>query len=95
MRLELPDESIPFENIVYIKANRMYSDIVLVTGRTVVNARPLSWYALDFLRPHKSVLVNPIHVAAFTGSHLRLTDGSLVKVAVRRLEEISKLFKAP
>jgi len=94
MRIELPEETININDIVYIKADRMYSDIVLVTGRVVINARPLSWYCMDFLRPHKSVLVNPVHVSGFTGSHLRLTDGSLVKVAVRRLEEIRKLFKA-
>ena len=92
MRLTLPEETINESDIVLIKANRMYSEIILTTGRKVLVSKPLSWYDLDFLRPHKSVLVNPKHVFMFTGTHIKTKGDYVIRVSNRKLNEMREYF---
>ena len=89
---------IPFENIIYIKAESNYSHINTVDGKSFLVAQTLKSVENNlneiFFRVHKSFVVNLLLVDLFKSksSTLLLMDGSEIHVARARKSALSKLF---
>lgn len=84
------------DQILYCSANAMYSTLHFVNGSSLTMAKPLKNLEVIFppgffLRPHKSFLVNVMHIRSFNKSEvaLYLTDGTKIPVSARKSTRIS------
>jgi two-component system LytT family response regulator len=86
------------ENIIRLEADGNYTKIIMKNKKPILNARTLREFdeALeghDFMRVHKSHLVNKFHVEAFMhNEYLQMSDESQVPIARRRKKEIRMLM---
>lgn len=83
------------DQILYCAANAMYSTLHFVNGSTLTLAKPLK--VLEdifpqgfFLRPHKSFLVNVMHIRGFNKNEvsLVLSDSTKIPVSARKAARI-------
>lgn len=97
-RLEVPTRHglrfIDYQHIEYIEADGNYSTLFLGEQKAIVVSRQLGSFEAtlpekEFLRIHKSYIINLNHLAAFE----RL-DGGLVEMESGRRLEVSKKYKA-
>jgi len=92
---------VKYGDIIKCEADRSYCIFYLTTGANVLVSRPMKDFentllAKGFLKIHKSVIVNVSHVNQYIkgkGGLVRMSDGSVVSVSVRKKEELMKVIK--
>ncbi len=86
--------------IIRIEAAKAYSYFYLTGGKVVLSSRNLNYHikVLDtryFLRPHRSHIVNVLHVAKLLSTiprKLQMDDGSVIEYSRKKADEVeSKL----
>lgn len=88
------DRHLPVADIIRCEADRNYTLFHLRRGERVMSSRTLNSYEEflaenDFLRVHRSHIVNKAHVAGVDAmDELRLDDGSRVEISRRRKAEV-------
>jgi len=99
MRLCLPTQKgftiVKLEEIVYCEAQRSYTIFRLVNNKTIIISKPLFDYDrlltdADFLRIHKSFLVNLRHVKEYIrgeGGTVVMSNGMEIEVSRRKKEQ--------
>jgi DNA-binding LytR/AlgR family response regulator len=100
--INLPGQRQPVlvHSIVWLKGEANYTWVHQVSGNPLIVSQPLGWFEdrLDFIRVHRSAIVNPIYVQEFkqvkgrTG-WIQLSDGTLLSVARNRLEYTASQLK--
>ncbi|HEY8401699.1 MAG TPA: LytTR family DNA-binding domain-containing protein, partial [Cytophagaceae bacterium] len=88
-------EVIQVKDIVRCQANDNFTDFILVDGKKLLICRTLKFYEeilaeYDFLRVHKSHLINLQHVKKYLkgkGGQVVLSDGSTVDVSPNKKQE--------
>ncbi|HZH63956.1 MAG TPA: LytTR family DNA-binding domain-containing protein [Flavisolibacter sp.] len=88
------------DEILRLEADRSYTHIHLAKKRPFIASKTLKHFEemleeFNFIRTHKSHLVNPKHITHVTSDneHLLLTDGSRVEVSRRKKEEVLQQLK--
>lgn len=95
-------EIIPFEDIIRCEADRAYCNFVLKSGKKVLVAKPMKDFeerliAHNFFKVHKSTIVNLNYTEKYLngkGGQLKMADGELVAVSVRKKKELLDLLKS-
>jgi two-component system LytT family response regulator len=99
MRLCLPTQKgftiVRLEEIIYCEANRSYTVFHFTNNKPVVISKPLFDYDRlltenNFLRVHKSFLINLLHVKEYIrgeGGTIRMSDGAEIEVSRRKKEQ--------
>src|SRR5882724_11033948 len=99
MRLCLPTQKgftiVKLEEIVYCEAQRSYTIFRLINSKTIIISKPLFDYDrlltdADFLRIHKSFLINLRHVKEYVrreGGTVVMTNGMEIEVSRRKKEQ--------
>jgi two-component system LytT family response regulator len=85
------------DDIVRLEADKNYTYIHLVNKKPFIASKTLKHFQemledFNFIRTHKSHLVNPRHVSRLSSNNefMLLTDGSKVEVSRRKKEEVQK-----
>ncbi|HEX5653823.1 MAG TPA: LytTR family DNA-binding domain-containing protein [Chitinophagaceae bacterium] len=85
------------DDIVRLEADKNYTYIYLVNKKPFIASKTLKHFQemledFNFIRTHKSHLVNPRHVSRLSSNNefMLLTDGSKVEVSRRKKEEVQK-----
>jgi two-component system LytT family response regulator len=88
------------DEILRLEADRSYTHIHLVGKRPFIASKTLKHFEemlddFQFIRTHKSHLVNPRHITRVSNDHefLLLTDGSKVEVSRRKKDEVLQQLK--
>lgn len=88
------------EEVVRMEADKSYTHIHLVNKKPFIASKTLKHFeemleGFDFIRTHKSHLVNPRHITRVSNDHdfILLTDGSKVEVSRRKKEEVLQQLK--
>lgn len=88
------------DEILRLEADRSYTHIHLVKKRPFIASKTLKHFEemleeFNFIRTHKSHLVNPQHITRVTSDndYLLLTDGSRVEVSRRKKDEVLQQLK--
>ena len=83
------------DDIIRLEADRSYTYIHLLNKRPFIASKTLKHFEemlddFQFIRTHKSHLVNPRHITRITSDneHLLLTDGSKIEVSRRKKDEV-------
>lgn len=88
------DRHLPVQDIVRCEADRNYTVFHLKRGDRVMSSRTLNSYEEflaenDFLRVHRSHIVNIAHVASVNSDdRLLMTDGERIEISRRRRAEV-------
>ncbi|MGB8191844.1 MAG: LytTR family DNA-binding domain-containing protein [Chitinophagaceae bacterium] len=89
------------DDILRLEADRSYTHIHLVNKRPFIASKTLKHFEdmleeFNFIRTHKSHLVNPRHITRLSNDHefVLLTDGSKVEVSRRKKEDVQKQLVA-
>ncbi len=88
--------SFDISQIIYVEALGKNCRIVTTTGQTTIKTKlmeietQLTEY--DFLKPHRSYLVNYKYISTVRKSDLELTDHSVVPISRGHVDEIKKNF---
>jgi two-component system LytT family response regulator len=93
-------EVIQVKEIVRCEANDNFTDFILIDGRRLLICRTLKFYEevlseFDFLRIHKSHLINLQHVKKYLkgkGGQVIMTDGSTVDVSPAKKDDLLNKF---
>ena len=88
------------DEILRLEADRSYTHIHLEKKRPFIASKTLKHFEemleeFNFIRTHKSHLVNPKHITHVTSDneHILLTDGSRVEVSRRKKDEVLQQLK--
>lgn len=88
------------DEVIRMEADKSYTYIHLVDKKPFVASKTLKHFEemldeFDFIRTHKSHLVNPRHISRVSNDHdfILLTDGSKVEVSRRKKEEVLQQLK--
>lgn len=90
-------------DIIYCQAEGSYTNFVVAPKKELLVSKNIREYEktltnFNFIRTHKSYLVNPIHINKYSttdkGMILNLKNNQEIPVAVRRREEVLKKLKA-
>lgn len=88
------------DEVIRMEADKSYTFIHLVDKKPFVASKTLKHFEemldeFDFIRTHKSHLVNPRHISRVSNDHdfILLTDGSKVEVSRRKKEEVLQQLK--
>jgi two-component system LytT family response regulator len=88
------------DEILRLEADRSYTHIHLVKKRPFIASKTLKHFEemleeFNFIRTHKSHLVNPKHITHITSDneHILLSDGSTVEVSRRKKDEVMQQLK--
>ena len=104
-KLALPSEEgleiIPFENLIRVEADRAYCKFYLNDGRKIMVSKPMKEFEEkliqnNFFKVHKSSIVNLEYAERYLngkGGQLKMSDGSLIAVSVRKKKELMDFFK--
>lgn len=93
-------EVIQVKDIIRCEANDNFTDFVLANGRKLLICRTLKFYEellqeFDFVRVHKSHLINIQHVTKYLkgkGGQVVMSDNSVADVSPNKKEELMKKF---
>jgi two-component system, LytTR family, response regulator len=88
------------DNILYFQSKGNYCTIKTLDGKEIDSTKSLKLYEENFtdgcfMRVHKSYLVNFNHVIELNSKndfHVKLNDGSCIKIAARRQSFVRKMF---
>lgn len=93
-------ESVEIDDIMYIKADVNYSNVMIINGKSFFVAKTLKKYEDllppdQFFRAHKSYIVNRLHIKYFDEKkcNLFMHDGYQIEIATRRKKEVTNLLK--
>lgn len=100
-RLAVPTSSgvhfFTLDEILRLEADKNYTSIHLIGRRPFVSSKTLKHFdemlgEFNFIRTHKSHLVNPRHITQVThnSQYVLLTDGSRIEVSRRKKEEVQQ-----
>lgn len=104
-KISVPDsdgiELIPHLEILYCKADGNYSTLVLTGSRKMTVSKTLKYFAdslpaSQFIRIHKSFLVNLVHVRKYLkigGGELVMINGDILPISRSNREEILKMIQ--
>jgi two-component system LytT family response regulator len=88
------------EEVIRMEADTSYTHIHLVNKKPFIASKTLKHFedmleGFDFIRTHKSHLVNPRHITRISNDHdfVLLTDGSKVEISRRKKEEVFQQLK--
>ena len=81
------------DSIVWLEGEASYTRVHFQNGTNTIVAQPLSWFEqkLDFIRVHRSAIVNPAYVKEFgqkkgRSGWVRLLNNTHIPVSRDRLE---------
>lgn len=92
----------PLIEIYYCRSDGNYTDFFLTEGRMVTSSYTLNHYAeilleQNFLRAHKSYLINIDHITRYVkktaGGFLLMSDGQSIQIARRSKESVLKILR--
>lgn len=104
-KIPVPDadgiELVACSDIVYIKSDSNYSTLKLTGNRKIVASKTLKYFegilsGSQFLRVHKSYLVNPEHIRKYLkkeGGELLMANNDLIPVSRNHRDEILQFLK--
>ncbi len=85
------------DEVIRFEADTSYTHIHLVGKRPFTASKTLKHFeemldGFDFIRCHKSHLINPRHITSITSDHdfIGMSDGSKVEISRRKKEEVFK-----
>lgn len=88
------------DSIVWLEGEANYTRVHYQDGTFILVTQPLHWfeYHLNFIRVHRSAIVNPTYVLEFEqkkgrSGWVRLVDGTLVPVSRDRLDNTATQLK--
>jgi two-component system LytT family response regulator len=88
------------DEVVRMEADTSYTHIHLVNKKPFIASKTLKHFedmleGFDFIRCHKSHLVNPRHITRISNDHdfILLTDGSRAEISRRKKEEVFQQLK--
>jgi len=88
------------EEVVRMEADKSYTHIHLVNKKPFIASKTLKHFeemleGFDFIRTHKSHLVNSRHITRISNDHdfILLTDGSKIEISRRKKEEVFQQLK--
>ena len=90
---------VQLDEIIRLQAESNYTHIHLIENKVFVSAKTLKEYdeillGHNFLRVHKSHLVNPEHIQIYNrAGHLIMSDGSVIEVSRRKKEYLQEALK--
>ncbi|MBC3787704.1 LytR/AlgR family response regulator transcription factor [Spirosoma utsteinense] len=102
LTINLPGQRQPVsvQSIVWLKGEANYTWVHQLDGHSLIVSQPLGWFEdkLNFIRVHRSAIVNPIYVQEFKQKRgrtgwIQLSDGTLLSVARNRLEYTANQLK--
>lgn len=90
---------VPVTDIVYLKADNVYTEFYLNNNIKQVVSKPLKEYELllsqeNFYKPHRSYIINKQFIKAYKNSSLQIEmlNGSLVSLARDKKKEFEEMF---
>lgn len=93
-------EVIDLDDILYIKADGSYSDVVLKNRRLCITKRLAEFEKLQeigpFLRIHRSQIINTSHIKKISksdGGSVFMTDGAELSISKEKREELDKVLR--
>jgi two-component system LytT family response regulator len=93
-------EFIEIDDILYIKADGSYSDVVLRDRKICVTKRLAEFEKLQdagpFIRIHRSQIVNINHIQKISkadGGSIFMTDGAELSISKEKRQELDQLLK--
>lgn len=85
------------QSIVWLEGEANYTKVHCLDGTSKLISQPLLWFerALDFIRVHKSAIVNPRYIVDFGQKRSRvgwvvLTTGLVLRVSRSRLDHTAR-----
>lgn len=88
------------EEVIRMEADKSYTHIHLVNKKPFIASKTLKHFEemleeFDFIRTHKSHLVNPKHITRVSNDHdfILVSDGSKVEISRRKKEEVFQLLR--
>lgn len=88
------------EEVVRMEADKSYTHIHLVNKKPFIASKTLKHFeemleGFDFIRTHKSHLVNSRHITRISNDHdfILLTDGSKIEISRRKKDEVFQQLK--
>ena len=90
---------VPINSIVWLEGEGIYTRVHYQNGTFSIVTQPLQWFEqrLDFIRVHRSAIINPIYVQEFVqvrsrSGWVRLINDRIVRVSRTRLEFTAMLI---
>ena len=85
--------AVPIDSIIWLEGEASYTRVHLQSATKTIVTQPLSWFEqnLDFIRVHRSAIVNPSYVKEFVqkkgrSGWIRLLDNTIIPVSRDRLD---------
>lgn len=85
---------IPLNSIVWLEGEANYTRVHYQNGTFTLVTQPLHWFEqhLNFIRVHRSAIINPVYIQEFGQKKgrkgwVRLSDNRIVSVSRDRLEK--------
>lgn len=90
---------IDLENIIYLKAENVYTNFFLTDSRTILNTKSLKDYeamlsSKGFFRVHKSYIAHLIHVKHYNNAEgiITMSNNDQISLSINQKEEFLKLL---
>lgn len=92
---------IPIENIVYLMADGMYTNIHRVDGKTLTVSKPLKYFnrligvGMPFYRPHRSYIINLHFLKQYVkrdGNYILLDNDEMIPLSKEKKDEFLLLI---
>jgi len=94
------DVLIPFQDILYIKANRCYATVNCKSGESHLHTKPMCTLEEElpedhFIKSHRSFIVNVNEVKAIikTGRKILLSNDTNIPISHRRFRNVIKFLE--
>ncbi|MEN1785686.1 MAG: LytTR family DNA-binding domain-containing protein [Bacteroidota bacterium] len=95
-------EFVPFDQIVMLKADSMYTQFFLKEGKTITISKPLKHFVgilrkvPSFYRPHRSYLINLLHLKKYVksdGGYIQMEGELTAAISREKKEEFLALIQ--
>ncbi|TXI88315.1 MAG: response regulator transcription factor [Crocinitomicaceae bacterium] len=89
---------IQLNEIVYLKADNVYTEFYLLTKKRIVVSRPLKEYELlltntQFFKPHRSYIINTAQIAKILVNEIEMKDQTMIPLARDKKRELELFLK--
>lgn len=93
---------IPHQDVILLKADINYTEIFLDTGESIIVSKTLKEFEksfsenTNFIRTHKSFVVNLAHVVSFqlnTGMTIKLSNDEIASLSRRRKDDFLTQYR--
>lgn len=92
---------VPISEILVIRGEGNYSNIITRDGRKILSCRTLKYFAtmleeIQFIRPSKSALVNRLailHIDFKSQKSIRLENGDTISISRRNVRPLRELYQ--